>query len=90
LGAALESSVPPTAKPPFKTRLKAWWEGYDVADLMGEPALSEPVLGVPAAPVVTPAEEIPPLEQPYIKIAQLIWGESLVGPGGASAILTLV
>jgi SAM-dependent methyltransferase len=89
MGAALESSVPPNAKPSFKTRLKAWWEGYDVADLMGESAaVPEPVLG-PVAPVA-PAEEIPPLEQPYIKIAQYIWGESLVGPGGPSAILTLV
>ena len=90
MGAALESSAPPNAKPSFKTRLKAWWEGYDVADLMGESAAApEPVLG-PVAPVEAPAEEIPPLEQPYIKIAQYIWGESLVGPGGAAAILTLV
>jgi SAM-dependent methyltransferase len=87
MGAALESSAPPSAKPSFKTRLKAWWEGYDPADLM-EPA-AEPVLG-PVAPVEAPAEEIPPLEQPYIKIAQYIWGESLVGPGGPKAILTLV
>jgi SAM-dependent methyltransferase len=89
MGAALESSAPPpSAKLPFKTRFKAWWEGYDPADLMGEPAAApEPVLGPVAE---APAEEIPPLEQPYIKIAQYIWGESLVGPGGPSAILTLV
>jgi SAM-dependent methyltransferase len=86
MGAALETGTPPNAKPSFKTRFKAWWEGYDVADLMGEPA-PEPE---PVAPVETPPEEIPPLEQPYIKIAQTIWGESLVGPGGTSAILTLV
>jgi SAM-dependent methyltransferase len=90
MGAALESSAPPSAKPPFKLRLKAWWEGYNVADLMGEPGPApEPVLG-PVAPVEVPAEQIPPLEQPYIKIAQTIWGESLVGPGGPAAILTLV
>jgi SAM-dependent methyltransferase len=90
MGAALESSASPGAKPSFKLRLKAWWEGYDVADLMGAPAsLPEPVLG-PVAPVEAPVEEIPPLEQPYIKIAQAIWGESLVGPGGPAAILTLV
>ncbi|GAB2175238.1 methyltransferase domain-containing protein [Dongia sp. agr-C8] len=90
MGAALESSVPPSAKPSFKTRLKAWWEGYDVNDLMDPSApVPEPVLG-PVEPVEAPAEEIPPLEQPYIKIAQTIWGESLVGPGGAAAILTLV
>lgn len=90
MGAALESSAPPNAKPSFKLRLKAWWEGYDVADLMGETAPpSEPVLA-PVAPAEPRLEDIPPLEQPYIKIAQAIWGESLVGPGGTSAILTLV
>jgi cyclopropane fatty-acyl-phospholipid synthase-like methyltransferase len=90
MGTALESSAPPSAKPSFKTRFKAWWEGYDVADLQGDSAtLSEPVLG-PVAPVETPAEEIPPLEQPHIKVAQQIWGEGFTRPGGAAAILTLV
>jgi SAM-dependent methyltransferase len=86
MGAALESGAPTNVKPSLKTRLKAWWEGYDVADLMGESAAAPE----PAEPVHAPPEEIPPLEQPYIKIAQCIWGESLVGPGGPSAILTLV
>jgi cyclopropane fatty-acyl-phospholipid synthase-like methyltransferase len=89
MGAALESSAPPSAKLSFKTRFKAWWEGYDLADLMTPETPPEPVLG-PVAPVEAPPEEIPPLEQPYIKIAQYIWGESLTGPGGAAAILTLV
>jgi cyclopropane fatty-acyl-phospholipid synthase-like methyltransferase len=88
MGAALESSASPTPKPSFKTRLKAWWEGYDPADLMPAGSPSLPVLA--AVPVEAPAEEIPPLEQPHIKIAQYIWGESLTGPGGAAAILTLV
>ncbi|WP_395021243.1 methyltransferase domain-containing protein [Dongia sp.] len=61
-----------------------------MADLMdAPPPVPEPVLG-PVEPVATPPEDIPPLEQPYIKIAQIIWGESLVGPGGTAAILTLV
>jgi SAM-dependent methyltransferase len=90
MGAALESSAAPTPKPSFKTRLKAWWEGYDAAELAAEPAPEpEPAPDVPIA-AEAPAEKIPPLEQPYIKIAQAIWGESLVGPGGAAAILTLV
>jgi cyclopropane fatty-acyl-phospholipid synthase-like methyltransferase len=89
MGAALESSASPTAKLSFKTRLKAWWEGYDPADLMPGELPREPVLA-PAAAVEAPAEEIPPLEQPHIKIAQYVWGESLTGPGGAAAILTLV
>ncbi len=88
MGVALESSAPPAAKPSLKTRLKAWWEGYDPADLMTGPA-PEPVLG-PVAPLETPPEEIPPLEQPHIKVSQQIWGEGFTRPGGAAAILTLV
>src|SRR5690242_3631345 len=87
MGAALETSAPPSAKPSFKTRLKAWWEGYDVNAPAEEP-LPEPALG-PVTPEAPPPE-IPPLEQPHIKIAQYIWGESLTGPGGVAAILKLV
>jgi len=86
MGAALESSAPPITKPSFKARFKAWWEGYDLN--APEPVAAEPVLA-PVA-VEEPPAPIPPLEQPYIKIAQYIWGESLTGPGGAAAILTLV
>jgi len=75
-------------KPSFKTRLKAWWEGYDPADLMTTEA-PEPALA-PAAAVELPPEEIPPLEQPHIKVAQQIWGDGFTRPGGAAAILTLV
>lgn len=87
MGAALESGAAPSTKPSFKTRFKAWWEGYDLDAPAAEAPAPEPVL----APVVeAPPAPIPPLEQPYIKIAQYIWGESLTGPGGPKAILTLV
>ena len=89
MGAALETSAPPGAKPSFKTRLKAWWEGYDPADLMAEALPVEPVL-VTATPAEAPPAEVPPLEQPHIKVAQQIWGEGFMRPGGAAAILTLV
>ena len=87
MGAALDTSAPPETKPSFKVRFKAWWEGYDLSPEAADSAASEPVL----APVIeAPPAPIPPLEQPHIKIAQYIWGESLVGPGGAAAVLTLV
>ena len=89
MGAALETSAPPGATPSFKTRLKAWWEGYDPADLMAEALPVEPVL-VTATPAEAPPAEVPPLEQPHIKVAQQIWGEGFMRPGGAAAILTLV
>lgn len=89
MGAALESSAPQGAKPSLKTRLKAWWEGYDPAELAVETPPSEPVL-VAAPPAEASPEEIPPLEQPHVKVAQQIWGEGFMRPGGAAAILTLV
>jgi cyclopropane fatty-acyl-phospholipid synthase-like methyltransferase len=88
MGAALEPSAPPSVKPSLKTRFKAWWNGYDLADMTTEPA-PEPALG-PVAPAEPPAEEIPPLEHPHIKVAQQVWGEGFIRPGGAAAILTLV
>jgi len=89
MGAALESSAPPSAKPSFKSRFKAWWEGYDLADAAGEAAPAEPLLSV-GPPADVPAEEIPPLEHPHIKVAQQIWGEGFTRPGGTNAVLTLV
>jgi cyclopropane fatty-acyl-phospholipid synthase-like methyltransferase len=90
MGAALESSAPPKAKPSFKARFKAWWEGYDPADLAAaEVPTPEPVIA-PSAPADVPPAEIPPLEQPHIQVAQQIWGEGFTRPGGAAAILTLV
>ncbi len=86
MGAALETGAAPGAKPSLKSRLKAWWEGYDLEPPAAE-APPEPVLA--PAPSEAPAD-IPALEQPHIKVAQQIWGEGFTRPGGAAAILTLV
>lgn len=86
MGAALETSAPPSAKPSFKTRFKAWWEGYDL-DQPAEEVPPEPVLG-PA--VEAPPAPLPPLEQPHIKVAQQVWGEGFTRPGREDSILTLV
>ena len=87
MGAALETGVPPSTKPSFKTRFKAWWEGVDLNEPPAEAQPAEPVLGTAAEP---PPAEIPPLEHPRVKVAQQIWGEGFTRPGGATAILTLV
>lgn len=86
MGAALEASASPSTKPSFKTRLKAWWEGYDLSEPAPEAPPPEPSLG----PVPAEATQLPPLEQPHIKVAQQIWGEGFTRPGGGAAILTLV
>src|SRR5688572_10707052 len=86
MGAALETSAPPSAKPSFKARFKAWWEGYDLDEPAAE-APPEPVLG---PVVVVPTAPLPPLEQPHIKVAQQVWGEGFTRPGREASILTLV
>ena len=43
MGAALETGVPPSTKPSFKTRFKAWWEGVDLNEPPAEAQPAEPV-----------------------------------------------
>ena len=88
MGAALETGAPPSTKPSFKTRFKAWWDGVDLSAPADEAPSAEPAPAPEA--VEAPPAEIPPLEHPYVKVAQQIWGEGFIRPGGAEAILTLV
>jgi SAM-dependent methyltransferase len=75
------------AKPPFKTRFKAWWEGTDLPAPMIAPT---PASSAPTAVAKTAAAELPVIDRPAIKVAQQLWGEGFVQPGGAELILTLV
>jgi SAM-dependent methyltransferase len=79
-------TVAQPAKPPFKARFKAWWEGVDAA----EPTDPMPVSTAPLVAVEAVASELPFLERPGTKVAQQLWGEGFIQPGGASFILTLV
>src|SRR4051794_33650709 len=88
MGAALESGAAPSTKPTFKTRFKAWWEGYDLTSPEVESPPPEPVLAVPTT--VEAASPLPPLEQPHIKVAQQVWGDGFTRPGREASILTLV
>ncbi|MDA5192969.1 SAM-dependent methyltransferase [Govanella unica] len=87
------------SKDPLKislwTRLRVWWEGYDIRDVekrlverAQKAAQSEPV---PAAP---PAEidavlPVAPWDRRRIEIAQYIWGEGYCGPGGPEHVIAL-
>ena len=78
-------SVAQQPKPSFKVRFKAWWEGYD---LTAEPEAPAPA---PAAPAAAPAASaLPLLDRPTTKVAQQLWGEGFVQPGGGAFILTMV
>lgn len=83
----------PGVKTPWVFRLRAWWEGVDVADIYG----SE---GAPPAPVKTGSvvdktdtePRIPPLEEwetDAIRIQQQVWGAGYCRPGGAEHVLGL-
>ncbi len=83
-------------KVPLKTRLKVWWEGYDMDDvearlraIESRRAEAEPV----AAPVNDPPpavdQDLPvnPWDDKRIEVAQYIWGEGYCGPGGPDHIV---
>ncbi|RME62340.1 MAG: hypothetical protein D6782_12415, partial [Alphaproteobacteria bacterium] len=86
-----------TGKLPFKLRLKAWWEGYDPADLARldgmRPMPATPraparpkVAETPPPPPSPPAEPdglpVDPWDKSRINVAQYIWGPGYCGPGG--------
>lgn len=70
---------------PFRERLKAWWEGYELPAPEPAPEPVEPVLDLSLPP--TP---IPPLEHPIVKVQMAVWGEGNSRPGNADYILYLV
>jgi SAM-dependent methyltransferase len=87
--AAPASGAAQRAKPSFKARLKAWWEGYDLSEGSlpqdaGREAAASAAPGEPGAP------PLPFLDRPATKVAQQLWGEGFNQPGGADFILTLV
>jgi cyclopropane fatty-acyl-phospholipid synthase-like methyltransferase len=73
----------------FKARLRAWWEGVEVAPDADEYQRKTPRLAIPVeAPiVVAPLEE---WETARTRITQLVWGHGYDKPGGAEHILDLV
>lgn len=86
--AAPQVNVTQRAKPTFKTRFKAWWEGYD---LPGE-APDRPLPQSPRSGA-TPAAQHAPLPvsaHPAREVAQQIWGAGFDQPGGGAFILNLV
>lgn len=79
---------------PFRLRLKAWWEGYDPAELAARLARAAPAPMPEPAPPATPAgiaAPAPAAHDPWTaartEIAQFIWGEGYCGPGGPGQIV---
>jgi ubiquinone/menaquinone biosynthesis C-methylase UbiE len=75
----------PSAKPPLKERLLAWWEGYELVPRAGrgKPA-AEPARG-PSGPIVMP-EAVSGWPAHRIAAAQLMFGEDFTWPGESEAL----
>lgn len=79
---------------PLLTRLKVWWEGYDIQDIEKRLAAkaAKPVAD-PAPQSPQPEPEVPlpimPWDYQRIEIAQYIWGEGYCGPGGPEHVIAL-
>lgn len=85
-------------KIPLTSRLKAWWEGYDVRDMeaklreaeerraKADPKFSKPK---PKTEAPEPDAELPilPWDDARVQIAQYIWGEGYCGPGGPEHVI---
>jgi hypothetical protein len=72
------------AKIPARIRFKAWWEGYNAAELFASitPPIVEPEINLTPAeiPITLRAEPIPDAQ---IQVAQLVWGEGFADPHAA-------
>lgn len=86
------------ARPGWRQRLHAWWEGYELGDA---PAANDEPGKAAAAPKSQAAKaassrDAPPTERPdqwseaRIKIAGLVWGDGFSFPGGTEHVLHLV
>lgn len=76
-------------KAPWKARLRAWWEGVEVAapSPAGAGSRGEPVLDAgPKEPNIAPLQE---WETEAIRIQQQIWGQGYYKPGGEEHVLGL-
>jgi cyclopropane fatty-acyl-phospholipid synthase-like methyltransferase len=78
---------------PFKIRLKAWWEGYDPADLMRLHGAADAEPGFEPPPGPHPADEKPEpvvaFSKSHIKFVELAWGQGFTGPNSEEFILDL-
>lgn len=84
-----------TGKIPLRTRLKVWWEGYDLNDVKQRLKAAEQAKARADAappPPAQPIDEVLPVE-PWddrrIEIAQYIWGEGYCGPGGPEHVIAM-
>jgi len=77
-------------KVPLKSRLKAWWEGYDVADMEAK-LLARLAREAKAS---APKKDKAPVskaewDEARIAVAQMVWGNGFCGPGGPENVIAM-
>lgn len=83
MAAEQTSKGPPSAKIPFKLRLKAWWDGNDLQ-------VKPPAAPGGDKPVVPGDSRALSWSEARIGLSQKIWGEGFSSPGEEDYILSLV
>lgn len=81
---------------PLRTKLKVWWEGYDINDveqrlkaLPGKDKSAAPPRHDPPPTDIDEVLPIEPWDDRRIEIAQYIWGEGYCGPGGPEHVIAM-
>tara|TARA_B100001939_G_scaffold336752_1_gene340232 strand:+ start:16591 stop:17565 length:975 start_codon:yes stop_codon:yes gene_type:complete len=81
-------------KVPWRWRFKAWWEGYDVADMearlraRGGKASYKELTQKEPEPPAEPVEKVN-WDALRIEVSQLIWGDGYCGPGGPENVVAM-
>ncbi|MBI1775954.1 MAG: methyltransferase domain-containing protein [Proteobacteria bacterium] len=89
---------PAPGKIPFRTKLKAWWNGYDPLDLCPRPTPPPAITMAPAAPPAalandateSAAAKVRVWTASRIHVVERLWGDGFHTPGGGDHILELV
>ena len=84
----------PSDGPSFGERFRAWWEGYELepgrnAGPARRPDLIDGAIGG-KQDRYTPLDRSSPWPDTRQKVAQLVWGDGFVGPGGADWSIEMV
>jgi SAM-dependent methyltransferase len=91
---ATDAPAPAAATRSLRTRLHAWWEGYDLPPVASASEDDKPetpakpgAAAKPAAAAKTPAKEL--WSHDRIEVAQILWGKDFASPLGAATLAEL-
>lgn len=74
-------------KIPLRWKLKAWWKGYDIADIEAKMRLQGQKEEKPQKPEADANRALWNKER--VEVSQLIWGDGFCGPGGPENVIAM-